>query len=184
MTQGIKTLYRGAWYRSRLEAKWAAMFDLLGWSAQYEPFDLPGWIPDFSIKAEVDPGFLLVEVKPFLRGEDYATDEMREAIDAAVAGGTLAAAPDVLLLGHSAVIPGPGHADFHSGWLSWGHDQACVNHHGGRYGLIAYCGSYFDRITGLYSGNDYVLPASGDEVCDLWAAAGNLVQWYPAKVVA
>jgi hypothetical protein len=58
--RGIPTLYRGVQYRSRLEAKWAAMFDLLGWEYQYEPFDLEGWIPDFLLtRAKV-----LIEVKP------------------------------------------------------------------------------------------------------------------------
>jgi hypothetical protein len=59
-TTGIPTVYRGRQYRSRLEARWAAFFDLLGWSYEYEPFDLQGWIPDFLLtRARV-----LVEVKP------------------------------------------------------------------------------------------------------------------------
>jgi hypothetical protein len=45
--------------RSRLEAKWAAFFDLCGWQWTYEPFDLPGWIPDFLIDNS-----MLVEIKP------------------------------------------------------------------------------------------------------------------------
>lgn len=57
---GIPTVYKGIQFRSRLEARWAAMFDLLGWTYQYEPFDLPGWIPDFQLGR----GKLLVEVKP------------------------------------------------------------------------------------------------------------------------
>src|SRR4051812_23407737 len=58
---GIPTCYRGVQYRSRLEAKWAAFFDLLGWPYQYEPFDLDGWVPDFVLLGK-DP--VLVEVKP------------------------------------------------------------------------------------------------------------------------
>lgn len=57
---GIPTCYLGRQYRSRLEARWAAFFGLLGWDFEYEPFDLQGWIPDFILpKAKV-----LVEVKP------------------------------------------------------------------------------------------------------------------------
>lgn len=52
------TLYEGTWFRSRLEARFAAWFDLLGWPWDYEPFDLDGWIPDFRT------GGLLWEVKP------------------------------------------------------------------------------------------------------------------------
>jgi hypothetical protein len=46
----IPTIYNGVQFRSRLEAKWAAFFDLLGWHWHYEPLDLDGWIPDFLIE--------------------------------------------------------------------------------------------------------------------------------------
>src|SRR4029077_8323850 len=64
----IPTIYAGRRYRSRLEARWAAFFDQLGWRHEYEPYDLGRWSPDFLL-----PGFgLLVEVKP-LSGFDVAT---------------------------------------------------------------------------------------------------------------
>jgi hypothetical protein len=56
----IPTLYRGRMYRSRLEARWAAFFDRLGWAHEYEPFDLGPWSPDFLL---TDMS-VLVEVKP------------------------------------------------------------------------------------------------------------------------
>jgi hypothetical protein len=56
------TLYGGRLYRSRLEAKWAAFFDLCGWEAEYEPFDLGDWSPDFLIRGSDSE--ILVEVKP------------------------------------------------------------------------------------------------------------------------
>lgn len=59
------TIYRGTKYRSRLEARWAAMFDLLGWRYQYEPFDLPGWTPDFQVFGS-NGRYILFEIKPFL----------------------------------------------------------------------------------------------------------------------
>lgn len=49
-------------FRSRLEAKWAAFFDICGWKWIYEPFDLDGWAPDFLIKTPHCN--VLVEVKP------------------------------------------------------------------------------------------------------------------------
>lgn len=61
MKPGIPTHYNGINFRSRLEAKWARMFDLLCWKWEYEPFDLNGYIPDFLIQAETP---ILVEVKP------------------------------------------------------------------------------------------------------------------------
>lgn len=59
--KAIPTKYAGVQFRSRLEARWAAMFDLLGWRWEYEPIDLDGYIPDFIVR-----GSLLVEVKPIV----------------------------------------------------------------------------------------------------------------------
>lgn len=55
----IPTMYAGVQFRSRLEARWAAFFDLWGARWDYEPIDLSGWIPDFIVDR-----CLLVEVKP------------------------------------------------------------------------------------------------------------------------
>lgn len=59
------TIYNGTKYRSRLEARWAAMFDLLGWRHQYEPYDLSGWTPDFIVYGS-DNRYILFEIKPFI----------------------------------------------------------------------------------------------------------------------
>ena len=62
----IPTTYAGIRFRSRLEARWAVLFELLGWPWAYEPFDLLGYIPDFVLPVgwggRTRP--LLVEVKP------------------------------------------------------------------------------------------------------------------------
>ena len=58
----IETIYRGARFRSRLEARWAAFFDLVSWRWEYEPIDLNGYIPDFVLMFPAGP--VLVEVKP------------------------------------------------------------------------------------------------------------------------
>ena len=74
--KAIPTRYAGVQFRSRLEARWAAFFDLVGWKWEYEPVDFDGWIPDFVIHPQrkkaskrkpeavrkVKP--ILVEVKP------------------------------------------------------------------------------------------------------------------------
>jgi hypothetical protein len=76
------TLYNGTTFRSRLEARWAAFFDLAGWKWQYEPLDLPGWTPDFLVEfpcshSECNPPIgdgkhkLLVEVKPYLSIREF-----------------------------------------------------------------------------------------------------------------
>jgi hypothetical protein len=65
----IPTFYAGVQYRSRLEARWAAFFDLVGWRHDYEPMDLKGWTPDFLLHLR-EP--VLVEVKPVLTEEVLA----------------------------------------------------------------------------------------------------------------
>jgi len=63
--KAIPTRYNGTIFRSRLEARWAAFFDLCDWRWDYEPLDLNGWIPDFLIEKK-----LLVEIKPLVFGEE------------------------------------------------------------------------------------------------------------------
>lgn len=70
------TTYKGCLFRSRLEAKWAAFFDLVGIKWEYEPYDFTNWVPDFLLTLACpynDCSFcdsshthtLLAEVKPF-----------------------------------------------------------------------------------------------------------------------
>jgi hypothetical protein len=61
--RAIPTLYAGVWFRSRLEARWAACFDELGWPWDYEPVDFGGWTPDFLIYVP-GRGPTYAEVKP------------------------------------------------------------------------------------------------------------------------
>jgi hypothetical protein len=54
------TFYGDVQFRSRLEARWAAWFDIAGWRWEYEPSDDKGWVPDFVLPASG----IAVEVKP------------------------------------------------------------------------------------------------------------------------
>jgi len=71
------TEFSGVMFRSRLEARWAAFFELVGWSWQYEPIDLNGWSPDFRVEFECwhsecsGSHALLVEVKPYFSIEQF-----------------------------------------------------------------------------------------------------------------
>ncbi|MBY0490609.1 MAG: hypothetical protein K2R93_12275 [Gemmatimonadaceae bacterium] len=71
------TTYAGVRFRSRLEARWAAFFDLAQWKWQYEPIDLAGWSPDFLVQipcghSECPPTHdLYVEVKPYTSLEEF-----------------------------------------------------------------------------------------------------------------
>lgn len=86
----IPTKYAGVQFRSRLEARWAAMFDLLKWQWEYEPLDLAGYIPDFRVKTGNGQDWnltqeYLVEVKPVTRVVDLQ-DAIAKAQDAAING--------------------------------------------------------------------------------------------------
>lgn len=61
MIKAIPTTYSGVNFRSRLEARWAAFFDLAGIRWDYEPLDMEGWTPDFRLDLQ-EP--LYAEVKP------------------------------------------------------------------------------------------------------------------------
>lgn len=66
--RGHPTLFNGVQYRSRLEARWGALFYILKWDFTYEPpLSLHYYIPDFILPGE---GFLLAECKPFVRHDD------------------------------------------------------------------------------------------------------------------
>lgn len=62
--KAIPTEYGGVRFRSRLEARWAAFFDRMGYSWDYEPFDLSGWTPDFVLRNLNGQPSVLIEVKP------------------------------------------------------------------------------------------------------------------------
>lgn len=72
----IPTEYQGVVFKSRLEARWAMFFDLIGITWEYEPgqiviWDGTGYIPDFMIDVPSDhawpefvDGRFFVEIKP------------------------------------------------------------------------------------------------------------------------
>jgi hypothetical protein len=60
----IPTHYTGVNFRSRLEARWAAFFELIKWRVSYEPLDLNGYIPDFISTETLHGRVWLFEIKP------------------------------------------------------------------------------------------------------------------------
>ena len=98
--KGIPTVYKGIRFRSRLEARWACFFDMIGQKWQYEPYDLAGWIPDFAI--QVGRGFknTLVEVKPTFDN----LEELKSKIINSVMKSPSYHDFDILLLGNGSII--------------------------------------------------------------------------------
>lgn len=66
----IETNYRDCLFRSRLEARWAAFFDVLHWPWVYEPWDGNAYIPDFIVQGARP---LVVEVKPCVTTQELMT---------------------------------------------------------------------------------------------------------------
>lgn len=162
----IPTRYSGVQFRSRLEARWAAFFDLLGWKWEYEPIDLAGYIPDFIVEhgaAVADwsesggpDGWLvspsakmtapvtrrLIEVKPSMDAEDLMLhtakiDQSGWTGEASIVGAMLWPGPDGgFEIGAIRYARGEGR----HGWGSW----------------------YMRGVAASLT---------------LWREAGNLVQW-------
>jgi hypothetical protein len=187
---GIPTVYRGVQYRSRLEARWAAFFDLMGWKYQYEPFDLNGWIPDFILGSGTRS--ILVEIKPILPVYDHPVD-ITEKIDCSDDE------HEVLILGcsidfdHEIVPPVIGWArvDFgdksHAaargcgGPGSWGWDIAFISAWDETFGITSCFGSHWYNKIGFgekeQSHSRYDWDTCSAKVKVIWNQAGNLVQW-------
>lgn len=172
--KSIPTSYAGVLFRSRLEARWAAWFDLVGWQWDYEPLDLDGWAPDFSITGNGSPIF--VEVKPVswkagptLPLEDY-TKAVREDVD-------------VLLLGLGPIEKdGYGYIGMCND-LSEGPSRAfepavCQDTYqdGAQFGYCSAIQSFHDRLSGYYEGGSW--DGRGHAlVAKLWREAGSKTQW-------
>jgi hypothetical protein len=103
----IPTIYRGIEFRSRLEAKWATMFDQLEWPWEYEPIDLAGYIPDFHI--DFGERQFFIEIKPEMNNNQLYS-AMAKAQDASDG-----CDEDLLVLGGSIGMKFPSD---HRWWLN------------------------------------------------------------------
>lgn len=83
----IETIYKGYWFRSRLEARWAVFLDAIGADWEYEPegFELENriyYLPDFRIRANGrgrTPEEFYLEVKGVPTREDGIKCELFSA---------------------------------------------------------------------------------------------------------
>ncbi len=176
--KAIPTIYNGRQYRSRLEARWAAMFDLMRWPYEYEPFDLDGWIPDFVLLGKGYHPKVYVEVKPAIIGRDLAmfdTDKYYSALEDA------GEKSDLLLLGIGPVEETEDLLLCSGGVLGY---------------LKEYCDGWVDGYAWLkydkhwdfghdsmgydgrmFSGEDHEGACWHKNWRKLWNRAGNIVQW-------
>jgi hypothetical protein len=187
---GIETPYRGHLFRSRLEARWAAMFDLLGWSWTYEPLDCPGYIPDFVLHGAWP---VLVEVKPEFTYADLEAHGPR--IEAAIRGiwkgDYLIVGPRVGWLDDEACFgltlgvlgEGNGEENIEHGWTGWGSARAiwstCLRCRPHRPAFVHEYSSYASRPCGHYDGDAFVGPIELARLEDLWGRAHQRTRWKP-----
>lgn len=186
MTYNIKaipTAYAGVNFRSRLEARWAAFFDLCGWEWDYEPFDLDGWAPDFLLRGKVPA---LVEVKPVSFNAGQKTDKHKERLVTQAR----AAAGKAFRVGGSSerIVVGLGPFEVCSGeWAlgvfahqrMWDDADVALLYRGVRTTLdyASMEGSFQYRIGGQSDGDHHLKQLTDDTPEVMWRTAGNAVQW-------
>ncbi len=145
------TKYNGVKFRSRLEARWAAFFDLCLWDWEYEPIDLDGWVPDFRVTFPCSHSecsgshSLLVEIKPY-----YSISEFQGHPCTRYAFGFCDDGPTRI------EIPADASASFGVN-PSVTEFEMCHGHGGGIYDISGWV----------------------DGARELWKTAGNKVQWLP-----
>lgn len=141
----IPTEYAGTLFRSRLEARWAAFFDVMGWQWTYEPFDLPGWSPDFLLHG-TEGRSILVEVKPITEFDAEVARKMLRAFPADPA-------PSLMVLGAGVFSTADGDT---IGWLTDEWEGHCEHWCGFACILIDWCrslctgGDWTDRLNGYH----------------------------------
>lgn len=196
---GIPTLYKGIRFRSRLEAKWAVFFDLVGWSWVYEPFDLDGYIPDFLITGQWP---LVAEIGPVSSQREYVEKSAKADARPEQIG------RDVIVLGLTPVVPFRGSVvdpdNPTAGWLGEQHgpidldfpvngsltEPAGFTWDTGLWGRCFKCGSlgvvhsmlsYCLRPCGHHQSGSFGDRVNVDWLNALWARATNDVQWMASK---
>ncbi len=170
----IPTRYQGVNMRSRLEARWAAMFDLFGWDWEYEPLDLHGYIPDFVVHLPATT--LLVEVKPIA---DVCSDlhDTADKINASGWAGDAWIAPVSPLLDGGKI----GWARRHDYWIDggltvrWDNAQflRCSGHDLDHVALVGHDGCCMTCGTRIDTTDRNVR----EFLLSCWREAGNMTQW-------
>lgn len=102
----LPTIYKGVTYRSRAEARWAVVFEKLGWKHFYEPeaFSLKSghYLPDFYL-SDVD-AYFEVKGKPPTFREKLLAEELCESTDTVVLISTGPPNPDRKLFDEDLIV--------------------------------------------------------------------------------
>jgi hypothetical protein len=166
---------RGIEYRSRVEAKWAYMFDGLGWQWTYEPEDAPGYIPDFCLTwGSLE---MVIEIKS---NSSFAALCERFNGDYEKARECLRGRPFILL-----------------GGAVWKNDHGTLigmGKHGSNTFSVFVVGDGFDhwhmkllsddgKLMGMYPPQsfDQILDSQHTTVNSMWISASNKFKWKPTQ---
>ncbi len=176
-TRGIETIYKGYKFRSKLEAQWAAMFDLLEWPWVYEPLDLDGYIPDFVLNFPKHP--LLVEVKPEFQLEGM--EKHREKIERSgwTSEYVIVGVSPLMLEEYWSPVLGLlceyGYLEDEYFWPSAGVFFKCgkCKH----YSVHHAEGSWFCRYSGCYDGDHYINHVEKHIIEQMWGEAHSKVRY-------
>lgn len=174
----IPTTYANILFRSRLEARWAAMFDLLVWPWEYEPLDLEFYIPDFVLRFPSEP--VLCEVKPALYADELWSHS-KKIVQSGWGGQFLLVGASILRSGHG--LPTFGITSERIGESIGIFDHA-VCHRCAACGRVSYhheSGGWGCRVSGCESDDDLIQRVTTDEIRELWNAAGTRVRWQPNR---
>lgn len=187
--QAVETVYKGITFRSRLEATWAAMFDLLGWRWEYECDPINGWLPDFIVEAKYPGSYIPVEVKPIFELDYETADKVSKS-----SRKSLHDEPEPLILG---LGPQDDYdtAILRLGWLnqwsetdggcgvSW--EPAGIIMDGGQYSLSTTLDDqyprkcYISRMTGKRIVDQDVVWCRSSVIMELWGTAKKTVRYRP-----
>jgi hypothetical protein len=195
IVKGIPTRYRSTQFRSRLEARWAAFFDIVLWDWIYEPVDVRGYIPDFLIQGNRP---MFIEVGPCITESDYIDKSEKADKEAAHLqhdflvvgvtplpsrdrGETLTGYPIAGLMGEyiplEVTLNGSGGGMLYEwkagGWHRCVKCRAVAVHHS--------TNDYTSRPCGHYDGDHFLGGILEQTIDDYWQEAGNAVQWKPSE---
>jgi hypothetical protein len=172
----IPTIYKGITFRSRLEARWAFMFDRLQWPYEYEPRELKNYIPDFILQFH-EP--VLAEVKPANTLKECEQHVAKIAAstwtgDALIFGGVLKLS-QASFMGPACCFYGqqfgPG------GERAWGEGEMFLCGKCGKVSIYHTSLSYRCLVSGCYDGGSYIDPVDFNEIHEHWIEAGEAVRY-------
>lgn len=175
------TVYKGCSMRSRLEARWAAFFDLCGWKWTYEPFDLNGYSPDFMLHFKTP---MIAEVKPCIHPHEFSqhTPKVESSGwdgEAIILGASFYKTDtwDAAGLGLMSQAGEKSMESYDGPCWSSAVFQKCTNC--GEFSFFHEEWTWRCATNDCYEGDHFLNPIDLDTALGMWNRASSYVQWHP-----